>query len=350
MNNTDKTKKAVPAPETQRPTHEEQDALERALAAFSAGKTSVRGHVDDIRLMLAYCRNAGIAVSAAVREYLAPSAAAPKTQDEMAAQDLEKVLKLHEQLAARIVPATPRSLAATDFWGRRSVSDSRTVFTLLLFLFLLAMAALGLYGFIDVSRKLAMSVVTPKQSPEASPEPTNLQKAVLRTVAVTGPSDPNTPMSANAAEQAGNMQQGYLWAAVLGAALSGLFTMQRYIRARTFEPDYVFVYLIRFTIGVVAGVVLANLGKGLFEGTGTISKLGPGGIAFLGGYSAEGVRQILDRLVQVLVATVKGQDLAAGKLAVAREMLSIADKKTGEAGTPEAIKTAVTELIKNPEK
>ncbi len=58
----------------------------------------------------------------------------------------------------------------------------------------------------------------------------------------------------------------------------------------------------------------------------------------------------MDRLVEVLVAAVKGQNPAAGKLAAAQEMLSIADKNTGNAGTPEAIKTAVTELIKNPEK
>ncbi len=148
--------------------------------------------------------------------------------------------------------------------------------------------------------------------------------------------------------QAMATQTGYLCAAVLGAAISGLFTMQHYIRARTFEPNYFFVYLIRFVVGVVAGVVLANFGAGLFKGSELIPKLGPSGIALLGGYSAEAVRQILDRLVQVLVTTVKGRDPTSGKLAVAQEMLSIADKKAGEPGKAEAIKPAVTDLIKNP--
>src|SRR6185503_9358434 len=97
------------------------------------------------------------------------------------------------------------------------------------------------------------------------------------------------------------LQLNFLAAAALGSAFAGLLIASDYLKNRTFDPRYLPVYYIRFFVGLLAGSILANLGSQLFEGNSTIATLGPGIIALLGGYSAEAVKQILDRLVEVLV-------------------------------------------------
>ncbi len=335
--------KAAPSRNAPKPELVKQEELDKVLEELSARSTFYSGYVDDIRRMLAYCRNNGIAVSKAVQAFHSKNGA-------VTASALEKVLKLHEQLCALIVPATPRSLAATDFWQKRAKGDFRKVATKVLFLTFLAVAVLGLACYVLQARQLAASAAETEQTARTGGP--NSQAGEPNDPAQSDPNEPSkrSVTVAQARDIAKATQTSYLCAAILGAALSGLFTMQHYIRARTFEPNYCFVYLIRLAVGAVAGVVLANFGAGLFEGSATIAKLGPSGIALLGGYSAEAVRQILDRLVQVLVTVVRGRDLASEKLAVAQELLSIADRKAGEAGKSEAIESAVTDLIKNPEK
>ena len=90
----------------------------------------------------------------------------------------------------------------------------------------------------------------------------------------------------------------------LGAAFYGLFTANDYVKQRTFDPRYNSVYMIRFVLGVIAGLILANLP--IFDNDATLKNLGKGVIALLGGFSAEAVYQVLQRLVDILVATVKG--------------------------------------------
>ena len=100
----------------------------------------------------------------------------------------------------------------------------------------------------------------------------------------------------------------------LGAAFYGLFTAHDYVKQRTFDPRYNSVYMIRFVLGVIAGIILANLP--IFDKNETLRSLGKGVIALLGGFSAEAVNQVLQRLVDILVATVKGSgsDLAKAQV------------------------------------
>jgi hypothetical protein len=133
------------------------------------------------------------------------------------------------------------------------------------------------------------------------------------------------PVPARASITSGDslrLQFNYLFAAMLGAAFNGLLTAYNYLRDRSFDPHYVAVYVIRFVVGLLAGVVLANLGSELFQGNDTLAKLGPGIIALLGGYSAEAVRQVVDRLVEVLATIVKGKDTATDeRLTVTKDVL-----------------------------
>lgn len=91
-----------------------------------------------------------------------------------------------------------------------------------------------------------------------------------------------------------------LEAAVLGAGFYSLFTGYQYISNRTYEPRYNNIYLIRFFLGIVSGMVLSSFELGLPKQYSTIV------LGLIGGYSAEAVNQILLRVSEVLIAAVKG--------------------------------------------
>jgi hypothetical protein len=101
--------------------------------------------------------------------------------------------------------------------------------------------------------------------------------------------------------------------AALGASFYVLLRTQPYLRTRSFDPKYNAVYITRFITGVIAGVILAiALGPQLVSGSADSSAkaLSPGVLAILGGYSAEAVEQILQRLVEILLAAVRGDGSA----------------------------------------
>jgi hypothetical protein len=97
----------------------------------------------------------------------------------------------------------------------------------------------------------------------------------------------------------------------LGAAFYVLLKTHEYLVTRTFDPKYNNAYLTRFVTGMVAGVILSNL-LGFWVGNKSSSflQLSPGVAAIIGGFSAEAVEQILQRMADLLVATVKGDGSA----------------------------------------
>ncbi len=119
-----------------------------------------------------------------------------------------------------------------------------------------------------------------------------------------------------------------IFGAALGAAFYILLNTQEYLVKRSFDPKYNSVYAARFITGLIGGVILANaLGpilKGQFEST----KLGftPGILAILGGYAAEAVQQILQRLVEIMLAAVRG-DGSGPAAAKAQAAISARDQR-----------------------
>ena len=97
-----------------------------------------------------------------------------------------------------------------------------------------------------------------------------------------------------------------IFAAGLGSAFYTLWTANQYVLNRTFDPRYNICYMVRFILGVIGGVVLASIAPTLFESHETLKRFGPGLFALLGGYSAEAVNQVLQRLADVMVAAIKG--------------------------------------------
>ena len=97
--------------------------------------------------------------------------------------------------------------------------------------------------------------------------------------------------------------------ASLGASFYVLIKTQPYLVNRSYDPKFNSSYISRFITGVIGGVILATaLGPMLtekFQGVAG-STLTPGVLAILGGFSAEAVESILQRLVEILLAAVRG--------------------------------------------
>jgi hypothetical protein len=96
----------------------------------------------------------------------------------------------------------------------------------------------------------------------------------------------------------------------LGAAFYTLIKTQPYLANRSFDPKYNAAYLNRFVTGIISGVILATALYEVFKTSGALKSgsfaLSPGILAILGGYASEAVEEILQRLVDVLLALVRG--------------------------------------------
>jgi len=144
----------------------------------------------------------------------------------------------------------------------------------------------------------------------------------------------------------------WVFAASLGAVFYVLFTAHSYVKDRTFDPRYNSLYVIRFVLGVLSGLILAIVLEKWLVGTGAgnadsgtgmdVRALGPAVIALLGGFSTEAVYQILQRLVEILLAAVRGDDSDSAKAKASQEasseLLTLADDP---AMTPELKSKAI---------
>jgi hypothetical protein len=93
-----------------------------------------------------------------------------------------------------------------------------------------------------------------------------------------------------------------LAAAGIGASFAALFTANRFIAEGTYDPKYESSYAVRFVLGLIAGIVLAELVPVQGEGKDFTRPL----LALLGGFSASVVYRVLNRLVGALESLVSG--------------------------------------------
>jgi hypothetical protein len=127
------------------------------------------------------------------------------------------------------------------------------------------------------------------------------------------------------------LQFSYLGAALLGASFSGLYTAYKYISTRTFDPLYTSSYVTRVLLGLVAGLILANFGASFSASSSTNVKiLAPAALGLIGGYSADAVNLLLQRIADTLVAAVRGSgdETMKDKQAQLRAESKAADMKT----------------------
>lgn len=157
--------------------------------------------------------------------------------------------------------------------------------------------------------KKATDTVEPKQESSVAQDITReLQEVTKEIKDITRDLD-NSPARHESVESTQVWLAFHLFfAAALGASFYVLFTAHRYVVRRTFNPEYSSVYVIRFGLGVVAGVILASIfdPETIMRNQTSLSTIGPGVIAILGGYAAEAVQLVLRRLVDVLLTVVQG--------------------------------------------
>ncbi|MFO7842182.1 MAG: hypothetical protein R6V16_00100 [Bacteroidales bacterium] len=152
-----------------------------------------------------------------------------------------------------------------------------------------------------------------------------------------------------------------LFASGLGAGFYTLSTARKYLVKRTFDPSYNPTYLIRFLLGITAGTILALIFKEVI--TLNDFKFSAEILAVVGGFSADAVSTILERVAELIVAVFKGTgetdpQKTDANMRTAREIQKQKDKldkidalaavkaKMVEMGAAEEVIKAVNEKIK----
>ena len=137
--------------------------------------------------------------------------------------------------------------------------------------------------------------------------------------------------------------------AALGASFYVLLRTQPYLVNRSYDPKYNAAYISRFITGIIAGVILSIGLKDQF--TGLAKTLTPGVLGILGGYAAEAVELMLQRLVEVLLAAIRGDGSAQVQAKVAAEQANnnaklqqAAADALAETGDDPRVKAAVQKI------
>lgn len=108
--------------------------------------------------------------------------------------------------------------------------------------------------------------------------------------------------------------------ACLGAAFSNLSKINRYIEHANYDPTFEGSYWVRIVLGVIAGVVLAEILFDLVmnENTASASALPPAGtrvmLAFLGGFATAPVQRLLSNLSDAIGTLMQGHNAPVPKM------------------------------------
>lgn len=296
-------------------------------------------YLRDIARMLEFCSDEGKAIPDDLRGEIAKIRMIQEDRE-----NFELILKVHQGLSGIITPATPRSLAATEFPPK----DKGAIITWSLVGFLSIWAIVGLVGY---PITLSFLVQVGSQSNASGLIDKILFASRISRQYMTFIALPGKGLYALSVPLV--VQLNYLLAATIGSVFYGLLKIYDYLKNRTFNPNYWSIYIIRFFLGLIAGMIVGNLGSKIFEGNNLIMELGPGIIALLGGYSSEAVRQILDRLCDVLVTVVKGTDTKTDerltrtdeRLAVVNDLLPIIQIAASDPQTPKTVRDKLVELL-----
>lgn len=151
--------------------------------------------------------------------------------------------------------------------------------------------------------------------------------------------------------------------AALGASFYALFEVYKYITNDSYDPKYDSIYWIRFVLGIVSGVILAQfifispeiLGEDVGETADNISKSQELGgfmtykplLAFLGGFSARVVHKILNSMVEAIETFISGstRDMLVAREEAAKvkmeEKLNAIKQKSAQTESVERMKGAI---------
>lgn len=264
---------------------------------------------DDIEVMVNFAKATGKVLSPTVRDLLSqlcyPGTDSNAKPEELRQARYAKMLEAHGALCQLVAPATPVTIRASRTDGKIWIENT-TVRILLSF----SLASLVVFLVTAIwEESSVLGAVRPNvgATTNAATLGTNTFPVVSgsRTNAAALTSEEKKP-----AQPPGAIDILMILAAAgLGAGFYGLYTAHSYIADQTFDPKYNSIYVVRFVLGLTSGTILGYFGTSLFHPTSSgfdPKQLGPPVLALVGGYAAEAVSQILQRIADTLVALVKG--------------------------------------------
>lgn len=222
--------------------------------------------VDEAGAMARYALAAGLAVPGTATTALENAADAT-------AVSTAELTAVHATLAALIAPATPNSVLVLS-----RLSSPKGV--------------LGIFGAVPLVRRLMAAAII----------------FLIAFIAISLSPDINTDPTAGDFRQSSGLalllNELFLFAAAgLGAAFAALFQANRFIIRGTYDPKYEASYWIRFSLGLIAGVILSQI---VPEAITSLHELARPVLALLAGFSASAVYRILQRLVDAVESLVQG--------------------------------------------
>jgi hypothetical protein len=292
--------------------------------------------ISEYRLMFRYANSAGLVFDEQAQA--AMNAVGPDPEK----ANFADLMAAHGALTKLVAPATPLSLEATE----PAEGLMGTLRRPALVLWMIVIAIVAGIGFTWTEIVIQQAPPTTASSTQCQPLPAGganpsasnpAAKPTGSTVIPSGTSSPAGGTSQTPANQSATngvsaaMIINWCFAAALGAVFYVLFTAHQYVKDRTFDPRYNTVYLIRFVLGVLSGLIMAALvgQSNLAKSSSQIMSLGPAVLALLGGFSTEAVYQVLQRMVDILLAAVNGDGANAAKAKAAQagqeELLNLAD-------------------------
>jgi len=240
------------------------------MATQPSSVPSVRDQlVQESVAMAQYALAAGKQVPPAVVTTLEQARTAPDD----ASSDVAAIVKVHDQLARLVAPATPRALL---LMGPDHLSTS----------------GLGsMLGPIGLVRRLMVAAV--------------ISMAVFIAVSLTEYT--NGPQSVTTSSGFGLFMGELYWlsAAAMGASFAMLMQVSTYVVDRSYDPKYEPSYWIKFFLGVMAGFILVTLVPAVEGSSGNFTQAT---LAMLGGFSASAVFRILTRLVDAVESVFRGDN------------------------------------------
>lgn len=154
----------------------------------------------------------------------------------------------------------------------------------------------------------------------------------------------------------------FLAAAGIGASFAALFRVNHYIVEGTYDPKYEPSYWTRFVLGLIAGLILAELVP--IDNGGSFEVLSRPILALLGGFSSTAVYRILNSLVSAVESLVRGgteelvksrlreaearfaEQTLENKMAIASRLLRL-QQSINSAEVPVEVKQHIDRIVQN---
>ncbi len=249
---------------------------------------------------------------------------------------LANLVDAHDFLARLVEPATPQTILLIDMEQKHT-------------------SMLSFLGAVSLIRQLMMAAIISLI----------VFVALMATSFIDGTKLAEDVLSAEGIDQLIRLAF-YMSSAGLGASFAALYKANFYISKGTYDPSYQASYWIRFSLGIIAGLLLAILiSERSMQTEGFLSNgVARPLLAILGGFSADLLYTFLHRMVETFkslfennsqnMLDAKAMEAKAklasleveGRMNLAQDLMQM-QQEIGSSSTPEEVKQQLNELLQN---